>query len=165
MVQQNLVFQKLQELLIDNKTYYHEPLFKVDQALAATAHIPGAQCKNLFLKDDKKKLYLIVAVHDTAIQLKKLSKYIQASGLRFADENLLYEYLKVKPGSVTPFGLIFDANHAITVLLDAHLFKHELVGFHPLENTATTVIKPADLEKFIQASQNNYRVINFSEIY
>lgn len=161
---QSLLFQKLKDLGIENKTYHHERLYTVDQATEATKTIPGANCKNLFLKDDKSNLYLIVAVHDTKIDLKKLSKFLLAPGLRFANAELLKLYLGVEPGSVTPFGLIFDKEQKITLLLDSRLFDHELVGFHPLENNATTVIMPSDLKKFIESCKNQYKIINFLEI-
>jgi len=136
------------ELAILTKTYEHEPLFTVEQALTVASHIPGAWCKNLFLKDSKNNVYLISAVHDTKIELKKMSKFIKAPELRFASSELLKQYLNVEPGSVTPFGLINDID----------------ISFHPLENTATTVIKSADLITFIKYCGNSFQVIDFSQI-
>ena len=145
-------------------TYHHEPLFTSEQALKVSSTIPGAKCKNLFLKDSKSKLYLLVAIHDTAIHLKKLSKFIKAPELRFASPELLKEYLGVEPGSVTPFGLINDAQRAVTIILDAKLLEYEYAGFHPLVNTATTVILVDDFKKLIEFWNNNSLVINFSEV-
>ena len=140
----------------------------VNRRLKNSHIIPAIQCKNLFLKDDKKNLYLVVAVsdtsHETLINLKKLSKYLNAPGLRFTDTIMLEHYLRVKPGSVTPFGLIFDVHRAVKVLLDATLFTNNNVGFHPLENTATTVITPQDLIIFIKSCGNDYMIINFTDI-
>lgn len=156
------VFKKLQELGIAQVTYQHEPLFTVEQALRIAATIPGTQCKNLFLKDSKGRVYLVVAVHDTAINLKKLSKTVAAPELRFASADLLRHYLGVEPGSVTPFGLVHDHEHAVTVILDAHLFTQQQVCFHPLINSATTVIAPVDLQKFIDACGNRHVTIDFA---
>ena len=161
---QDILFKLLQYLSIDNRTYYHEPLFTVEQALQAASLIPGVQCKNLFLKDSKNNLYLVVALHTTNIALKKLSKYIQAPELRFASADLLKEYLGVTPGSVTPFGLICDKDHKIIVLLDEALFSHDLVSFHPFENNASIVIKPYDLIKFIEYCTNACKTIHFNEL-
>lgn len=162
------LFKKLSELSIEYKTYFHEPLFTCQQAIEATSLIPATQCKNLFLKDDKKNLYLVVAVsdisHETKIHFKALSQYLKTPGLRFANSQLLHQYLGVQPGSVTPFGLICDTEHKVVVLLDVMLFKAEYIGFHPLENNATTVIVPTDLIKFVQACMNHYSIVNFSEI-
>lgn len=151
-------------LAIKTETYEHEPLFTVEQALAVASHIPGAWCKNLFLKDSKNNVYLISAVHDTKIELKKLSKSIKAPELRFGSAESLKQNLNVEPGSVTPFGLINDRDHKVMVLLDSKLFEHEFISFHPLENTATTVIKPADLITFIKYCGNSLQIIDFSQI-
>ncbi len=161
---QNSVLQKLTDLGLQHTTYYHQALFTCDQAQEMAPLIPAAQCKNLFLKDNKKNLYLVVAVSKTAINLKALSKYLQAPALRFADAQLLKHHLGVEPGSVTPFGLIFDTQQSITVLLDSMLFKQEYIGFHPLENTATTVIAPQDFFIFLGSCKNNYTVIDFEKI-
>lgn len=157
------LFSKLNELSIAHATYHHEPLFTVEQALKVAAEIPGASCKNLFLKDSKGNFYLVVAVHDTVVQLKKLSKQLNAPELRFASAELLKEYLGVEPGSVTLFAIINDHAHKVTVIVDSNLFKHELVGFHPLTNTATTVIAPQDITKFIDAYGNNKVIVDFSQ--
>lgn len=155
------LFNKFKELSIEYMTYNHEPVFTVEQAQKIGSEIPGAQCKNLFLKDSKNNFYLVVAVYDTKIDLKKLSKYIKAPELRFANSDLLKKYLGIEPGSVTPFALINDINHKIIVLLDANLFAHKQAGFHPLFNNSTTVISTEDLKKFMAFCGNSYFVINF----
>lgn len=160
----DLLFKKLDELSIHYLTYNHEPLFTIEQAMAVASTIPGAQCKNLFLKDSKDNLYLVVAIHDTIINLKKLSKYLNAPELRFAKADLLKAYLGVEPGSVTPFGLINDISHKVFVILDAKLFEHQLIGFHPLINNATIVISFVDLKKFVVSCKNKNIAINFDEI-
>lgn len=147
------LFDRLEKLQIKHTLYTHKPLFTSDEANAEYDRlaIPNefGRCKNLFLKDSKKRFWLIVALYDTQIKLKELSKTLQAPELRFADETFLMHYLGVKPGSVTPFGLINDAEHAITVVIDDALLKKARVGFHPLSNDATLFITPADLFKFI----------------
>lgn len=160
----NKLYLKLNELSIAHTTYQHEPLFTVEQALKVASEIPGANCKNLFLKDRKGNLYLVIAVHDTVIQLKKLSKHISAPELRFASPELLKETLGVEPGSVTLFGIINDHAHKVIVIVDSNLFKHERVGFHPLTNTATTVIASQDINKFIDACENKRIIVNFEEL-
>ena len=160
----NPVFEKLTELNIAFKTYYHDALFTCQQAMTVADTVPAAQCKNLFLKDDKKRLYLVVALAQTVINLKRLSQFLQAPGLRFADSALLQKHLGVEPGSVTPFGLIFDTERKVNVILDASLFDFSQIGFHPLTNTATTVIMPQDLAIFLDACGYKYQIVNFGII-
>ncbi|MBA3954276.1 prolyl-tRNA synthetase associated domain-containing protein [Candidatus Dependentiae bacterium] len=158
------LFNKLEELNIKYQTYNHEPLLTIEQSLKAAFHIPGIGCKNLFLKDNKNNLYLIVAVYDTKIALKPLSKNIKAPELRFANEELLKQYLGVVPGSVTPFGILNDKDHNVKILLDSRIFNYDQAGFHPLENTQTTVISTKDLKKFIEYCGNFNQIINFENL-
>jgi len=149
------LFEYLDKIEILHKTYYHEPVLTVEQAEKAYINSPAfGQCKNLFLKDRRKKIWLLVAHKDTNIMLKKIAKALDAPELRFASPELLKENLGVAPGAVTPFGVLNDSEHKVNVILDPALFDYELVGFHPLHNAATTLIKPADLKKFIEQQGN-----------
>lgn len=156
------MYSRLKELSITYESYTHEPLFTVDQV--CSIEIPGASCKNLFLKDSKKQFWLVVAVGSTKIPLKNLGTYLRAPELRFAGPEQLMECLGVEPGSVTPFGLINDTKKQVAVILDKALFNHELVGFHPLKNDETIVLNPHDLKKFIDSLDYTYHEIDFSEI-
>lgn len=154
-------FDKLQ---IQPMLYTHIPLYTSEQAIAHTGHIPGKGCKNLFLKDSKKRVWLIVALYTTTVQLKPVSKALQAPELRFADETWLKEYLGVTPGSVTPFGLINDINHSVNVVIDNAIFKEQQLMFHPLRNDATVLISPQDLIRFIEICGNNYQIMDFQTL-
>jgi Ala-tRNA(Pro) deacylase len=66
----------------------------------------------------------------------------------------LNDVLGVQPGSVTPFGLLNDEKHSVTVLIDKTVLKHNSVGIHPLSNDATTLIAPNDLVRFIESCGN-----------
>lgn len=155
------LFELFHRLGITTKTFEHEPLFTVEQAQAVAHNLPGAQCKNLFLKDSKQQLWLIVAHADSRIDLKTVARLFNAPELRFANADLLHTHLGVVPGAVTPFGLINDQEHRIIVLLDLILFDYDLVGFHPLRNSATTVLSPHALKKFIDACGNKVHVVDF----
>ncbi len=159
-----ILFKKLEDLSIPYTTYQHRPVFTIEQALDVANTIPGALCKNLFLKDKKGKFYLVVADHNTIINLKKLSKHIHAPELRFANPTDLKHYLDIEPGSVTPFALIHEHAQIIQVLVDQNLYKHTHAGFHPLHNSATTVIAVTDLQKFIAACGNQYSIIDFDHL-
>lgn len=158
------LFNLLEKLDIKYTLYEHEPLFTVEQAKSIAEIVPGGQCKNLFLKDSKKNLYLIVACAETKIELKKVSKALNAPELRFADAELLLNNLGVIPGSVTPFGLINNTNHDVKVLLDKSLFNHDILGFHPLRNSATITVASNDREKFVRDCGNSFDIINFESL-
>jgi Ala-tRNA(Pro) deacylase len=146
-------FARLAKLGIETATYHHPAVFTVDESASVKAAIPGAHSKNLFLKDRKGRLFLVVALDRTSIDLKRLHGIIGANGrLSFGSANLLREVLGVEPGSVTPFAVMNDAAARVTVILDGALMHHALLNFHPLRNTMTTSIARDDLIAFLRAT-------------
>jgi Ala-tRNA(Pro) deacylase len=63
----------------------------------------------------------------------------------------MLETLGVEPGSVTAFAMINDADHRVTLVLDAALMREELVNFHPLTNTGTTQVSREGLLAFLRS--------------
>jgi Ala-tRNA(Pro) deacylase len=157
------LLDQLSSLSLPYKLHKHEPLFTVEQAQKIYDTIPGAHVKNLFLKDDNGKLWLIVAQTNTKIELKKVAQLCNAPKLRFADEQLLMQYLGVKPGSVTPFALLNDTDHKVQLVLDATLFDHDIINAHPLENDATISVSQSDFKKLLIYSKHVPIIINFNE--
>ena len=149
----------LQEQGIATRTVEHPPLFTVEQSRALRGEIAGGHTKNLFLKDKKDQVYLVVAEEDAEIDMKILHKRIDSARLSFGRPELLAELLGVLPGSVTPFGVMNDQAKRVTVILEAGLMRHESVNFHPLENTATTNIARDDLLAFLRATGHEPRIV------
>lgn len=153
------LFARLTSLGIDTNTRNHAPVFTVEEAKALRGEIPGGHCKNLFLKDDKGKLWLIVCLEEAEIDLKAAPGRIGSRRLSFGKPELLRDVLGVEPGSVTPFGLINDTQTRVSVVLDAAMMAHELLNYHPLENTATTTIRAADLVTFIRSCGHEPQIV------
>lgn len=146
------LFAALERLGIATTTHRHEAVFTVEQAKRLRGELPGAHTKNLFLKDKKGRIFLLVALEDRAIDLKTLHSRLGCGRLSFGAAALLEETLGVAPGSVTPFAAINDGAQRVSVALDAALAAAPLLNFHPLANTATTAIAPADLVRFLEAT-------------
>ena len=144
-------------------THDHEPVFTVEQAKFAHVDILGGHCKNLFCKDEKGTLWLIVALEDARIDLKLAKDKIGSKRLTFGKPELLLEILGVEPGSVTPFGLINDTDIKTNVILDEAMMKLPQLNFHPLKNDATTTISSEDLQKFIRTTGHNPRIVSVSD--
>lgn len=142
---------RLAELGIASTTVEHEAVFTVAQSSRLERELPGGHTKNLFLKDKKGRLFLVVALGAAHIDLKSLHKALGSDRLSFGSPELLMEVLGVPPGSVTPFALINDTARRVTVILDADMMRHERLNYHPLENTATTSIGREDLLRFIRS--------------
>jgi Ala-tRNA(Pro) deacylase len=146
----DIVFRRLEELGIAFQTHTHAPVFTVEEAQAHCSHLPGGHCKNLFLKDKKGVLWLVVTLDERAIDMKELRHKIGAHHLSFGKPDLLRQVLGVEPGSVTPFALINDHQSQVRVVLDKQMMALELLNYHPLTNTMTTAIGPQDLLRFIR---------------
>jgi Ala-tRNA(Pro) deacylase len=157
------LFAYLDRLGIAHQTVSHPPLFTVEQSQALRGQISGGHTKNLFLKDKKGELFLVVAPEDASIELKSLHRTLGASGrFSFGSAELMRETLGVEPGSVTPFGVINDTAGRVRVVLDHTMMEHALLNYHPLTNTMTTAIARDDLVKFLEATGHVPRILPVS---
>jgi Ala-tRNA(Pro) deacylase len=145
------LFALLDGLGIATDTHHHPPAFTVEQGNRVWGAIPGIHCKNLFLKDAKGKLWLVVAPGDRSIDLKRLPERIGSARLSFGSGELLQRVLGVEPGSVTPFALINDEERRVSLVLDAWMMAQPLLNFHPLRNDMTTTIASGDFRRFLAA--------------
>jgi Ala-tRNA(Pro) deacylase len=159
----DVLFERFKSLGIETRTLDHAPVFTVDQAKLVHDDMPGGHCKNLFCKDEKGVLWLIVALEDAVINLKAAPAKIGSKRLTFGKPEVLLEVLGVEPGSVTPFGLINDTENRITVILDEAMMRQTPLNFHPLKNDATTAITPDDLLKFITSCGHSPRIVAVSD--
>ena len=153
------LFDRLDGLGISYQTHHHEPVFTVEEAQNVSRDLKGGHSKNLFLKDKKGEIYLLVCLEDTKVDLKELRKKIGAKNLSFGKPELLFDLLGVTPGSVTPFALINDCPAQVKVLLDAAMMKEEFLNFHPLINNQTTQISIENLKLFIEDTGHDMTVI------
>jgi Ala-tRNA(Pro) deacylase len=132
-------------------TVEHAPMFTVEQSRKLRGELPGAHTKSLFLIDKEGRMVLVVAKEDTRVDLKGLANGLNLGRLSFAKPEFLTEILGIEPGSVTPFALINENARVIIVVVDKALLDYDEINCHPLENTATTRLKTADLLRFIRA--------------
>lgn len=157
------LFAALDALGIAHSTVKHPPLFTVEQSQSLRGQIPGGHTKNLFLRDKKYAIYLVVALEDADIDLKGLHRLLGANGrFSFGSSDLLREVLGVEPGAVTPFGAINDTQGRVTVVLDSAMMAHETLNYHPLVNTMTTSIRRDDLVKFLESTGHSPRIERLS---
>jgi Ala-tRNA(Pro) deacylase len=119
------------------------------QAKQHRGELPGHHIKNLFLRNKKEEMWLVVALEDRAIDLKRLGEVLGAGRLSFGSADRLKRYLGVEPGSVTPLSLVNDEAHAVRLVLDRGVADGGPVNAHPLVNTMTTALtgRPAALPR------------------
>lgn len=142
-------------------TLDHPAVFRVEDGPGIKDALPGGHTKNLFLKDAKGQLWLISALGETVIDLKRLHPVIGSARLSFGSPELMFETLGVTPGSVTAFGLVNDTGHRVRFVLDAALAAADPVNFHPLTNTATTAVSQADFRRFLAAVGVEPLIVDF----
>jgi Ala-tRNA(Pro) deacylase len=154
------LFAYLDRLGIPHATVTHAPLFTVEDSRSLRGRVAGGHTKNLFLKDKKDALFLVVALEDAAIELKSLHRRLGASGrFSFGAAALMRATLGVEPGAVTPFAALNDTEARVSVVLDAAMMCHEVLNYHPLRNTMTTSIARDDLVRFLAATGHPPRVL------
>lgn len=150
---------------VEQTTHDHAAVFRVEEGLELKAGWPGVHTKNLFLKDKKQRLWLISAAQDTVIDLKRARTALQATGnLSFGNEDLMFETLGVRPGSVTALGLINDVGRRVTFVLDRKLHEAGIVNFHPLTNTATTALEQGAFRRFLALLEREPIVLDFNAL-
>jgi Ala-tRNA(Pro) deacylase len=152
------LFDRLQAMGIKTTTIEHDATFTVAESSVVDAAIPGAHTKNLFLKDDKGAMVLVVAKTSTKVDLKSLGKRIGAGRFSFGKPELLLSALGVTPGAVTAFAIANDTAKKVELVFDSELMTHDSLNCHPLENTATTNIARDDILRFIRSTGHEPKI-------
>ena len=154
----------LQNIGITPEVIEHPEVFTVEAMMPYLEKCDGVVSKNLFLKDKKKKLWLLSAEADRAINLSEIAKKVGASGgLRFADESIMIEKLGVAQGCCTALALFNDVDHNIKFILDSKFLNgnHNKVYFHPMINTQTLGLKKEEFKKFLTATGHEPVLLDF----
>jgi Ala-tRNA(Pro) deacylase len=154
------VYAALDALGIAYECHEHPAVFNAEDASKFWDPIHGVQCKNLFLRNKKgDRHYLVVLEISKRADLKDLVKLVGDDRLSFGSPERLMAELGLTPGSVSPFGLINDADGSVRVLLDRDLRGADRLIFHPNINTASVVVSWAGLETFLATRANVVRVV------
>lgn len=156
------ILEKLDSLGIKYELVEHKAVYNMEEMDAlGTETFKGAEiCKNLFLRDQKgKRHFLVTLKEEKQANLSEIAKDCLATKLSFASEERLKKYLDLTPGAVTPLAIINDKEKAVEVILDKDLLKAEKIGVHPGVNTATVILSPSDLEKYIKENGNKLKLI------
>jgi Ala-tRNA(Pro) deacylase len=154
----------LDELGIGHQTVDHPPVFTVDEAKLLRGSLPGGNCKSLFLRNKKGRMWLVVVQEDHRVDLARLGASLGAGRLSFASPERLMEHLAVIPGAVTPLAVVNDHAGMVEVAVAKALLAEERLNFHPLVNDRTTTIASSDLVKFLEATDHPPRVLRTDDV-
>ncbi len=145
---------------IPYQRFDHHAVFTVEES-EKLPPMPGSSTKNLFLYDSKQNRYFLVSVnHDKRVDLKALTKLLEATKLSFGSAESMKQLLGVEPGSVTLFGVLHDIDRVVDVIIDREAWDIGALQCHPLINTATFVITTENMERFFHAIDHVYRILD-----
>jgi Ala-tRNA(Pro) deacylase len=138
----------------------HEPVFTIEDALAATPEIGGIKTKNVFLRDAKgARHFLVVVPHDVRLDLSNLARKLEATKLSMGSPDRLQRHLGVSPGAVSVLALINDRDRAVELVVDQRVWRADKVQAHPLRNTATIALDHPALAGFLALTGHEPRVM------
>lgn len=161
-------YQKVYQYLDSHNMQYqvvdHEPAFHVSDMVDIKEPENSVGVKNLFLQDEKKQnFFLVVVPQEKRVNIKELRRQIGSKPLSFAGPDLLWQYLQVAPGSVSPFGILNDPQALVNVILDEALLAYDKIGPHPNDNTKTVWIGPKHIQAMIEENGNPLHIILVAE--
>ena len=155
------LLDRLIELGIKTSTIEHPRVYTVEQSRALRGEIAGCHSKNLFLRNKKGVMWLVVCLENRKVDLKATAKCLGAGRFSFGNPERLMKYLGVVPGAVSPFSIINDRTQQVRIALDLDILDCEILNFHPLDNAMTTSIKTGDFLSFLEAENHLPTTIDF----
>lgn len=156
-----LLYQLLDELKITFDYHEHPPAPTIGEAMKYWKDIEAIHCKNLFFRNHKgNRHYLVILDHRRNLGVHELEQRLKQGKLTFASPERMQRFLGVKPGSVSPFGLIHDLEHHVHLFIDSQLRDARRISFHPCDNTASLVITWSDFLRFLNFMSNSYEFLD-----
>ncbi len=158
------VLEWLERAEISYTWYEHPASPTIEEAKAHWREDGSKHCKNLFFRNHKgNRHYLVSFDCDQSLAIHDLEHRLHQGKLSFASEQRMERYLGLKPGSVSPFGLINDTEHHVHLFLDKNLQAERLLSFHPNDCRATVVISRTEFERYLSLVGNTYEYIDLYE--
>ncbi len=142
---------------------HHRAVYTVEESEDVDKAIPGTHCRNMFLRDKKKVMFLLSLANKTLVDLKKLENLLECGRISFGSPDRLWSNLGVRPGSVCPFSIINDTEKNVMLILDEWMMAQPRVNFHPLVNTMTVGMTPADIVKFLDHIGHPYKIMDLND--
>ncbi len=155
------LYELLKKLKIPFTYYEHPPAPTIEIAIQYWKDIEALHCKNLFFRNHKgNSHYLVVFEHTKNLDIHSLEKVLKQGKLTFGSEQRMMKYLGLKPGSVSPLGLINDKLHEVHLFIDESLKNCKTISFHPNINTASIVLNYTDFIRLVEYFGNKIDYIS-----
>ncbi len=144
---------QLDEWGLPYRLHTHIPLRTVEDAKGVEGQfmVPGEntlRLKNLYLRDKKKRNYLVTLEQSREIDLKALGAELGVGNLSFGSADRLFQNLGIRPGAVSPLAMINGVENNVKFFMDAAAQQADVINMHPLVNDRTVVLSREDLMVF-----------------
>ncbi|UWQ58682.1 prolyl-tRNA synthetase associated domain-containing protein [Leisingera caerulea] len=149
------LLKQLDDWGIAYQLHTHVPLRTVEDAKGVEKQfmVPGENAlrlKNLYLRDKKKRNYLVTLQQDREIDLKALGAELGIGNLSFGSADRLLENLGIRPGAVSPLAMITGVEKGVTFYMDVQAQEVHVIYMHPLVNDRTLAMKRDDVMAFFE---------------
>ena len=137
----------LDRLSISYQTVEHPPAATIADCKEIEKVLDAPICKNLLLTDRKQKqFFLLLMPGDKPFSTREVHWLLGCPRLSFATAEKMQEYLHLTPGSVSLFGLLFDPQHLVRLVIDQEVWNAPYLCAHPCINTATLKVKMKEIQ-------------------
>lgn len=151
MIGQTNVYDILRQLDISFDYIEHPEAPTIEIAKQYWSNLDSTHCKNLFFRNHKGNRHYLVVFHcDANLAIRELEQRLKQGKLSFASPERMEKYLGLKPGSVSPFGLINDETHHVHLFLDKNLLQAQRLSFHPNDNRASISLSLNDFKRYLE---------------
>ncbi len=156
----NQILILLKERQIPYQLINHPPVYTAAEADQYVNGYTFARAKNLFLHS-RQGFFLIMLPDSQRLNMRQLKKQLDTSRLSFARPDELKKILAIAPGAVSPFNLINDRDHQVTLVVARQLLESNLpLGCHPNDNTKTVIIPVDRLLNLVKEWGNPVQILD-----
>src|SRR5262245_43518035 len=137
------VFQRVCSLLngrdVSFEVLRHAPVYTSDEAAAVRGTPLASGAKALVCKADE-QFVMIVVPADRKLASKAVRRTAEIKSLRFASREEVEQLTGLAPGSIPPFGSLFD----LPTWCDERLGEHERINFNAGDHSISISMTYAD---------------------
>lgn len=155
------VYDLLERLDISFTRADHPAAFTMEECEAVSQALHTPICKTLFLCNRQKTaFYLLLLPASKPFRTKEITAQLGCARLSFAGEEQLASLLHLTPGSATIFGLQYDTENRVQLVVDRDLLDEAYFGCHPCINTSTIRLKTSDVfDRLTHALHHDYTLV------
>lgn len=155
------VYDLLEQLNIPFTRADHPAAFTMEECEAVSQALHTPICKNLFLCNRQKTaFYLLLLPASKPFRTKEITAQLGCARLSFAGEEQLASLLHLTPGSATIFGLQYDTENRVQLVVDRDLLDEAYFGCHPCINTSTIRLRTSDVfDRLTHALHHDYTLV------